>query len=87
MPQQARWDEIKVVARANIGDKIWGEKSLILLVEEHQKEVKKNIGMVIFLGYRLPILIMTYGLYLHQLNILQNSDYPKVVQNYLKEVI
>lgn len=27
VPQQARWDEIKVVARANIGDKIWGEKT------------------------------------------------------------
>ncbi|MGX3067629.1 class I SAM-dependent DNA methyltransferase [Ursidibacter arcticus] len=27
VPPQARWDEIKVVARANIGDKIWGEKT------------------------------------------------------------
>ncbi|MGX2951119.1 class I SAM-dependent DNA methyltransferase [Ursidibacter sp. B-7004-1] len=27
VPQKARWDEIKVVARANIGDKIWGEKT------------------------------------------------------------
>ncbi|MGX2970696.1 class I SAM-dependent DNA methyltransferase [Ursidibacter sp. B-7004-1] len=27
VPQQARWDKIKVVARANIGDKIWGEKT------------------------------------------------------------
>ncbi|MDP0019698.1 class I SAM-dependent DNA methyltransferase [Glaesserella parasuis] len=27
VPQQARWDEIKVVAGVNIGDKIWGEKT------------------------------------------------------------
>ncbi|MGQ9445065.1 class I SAM-dependent DNA methyltransferase [[Pasteurella] aerogenes] len=27
VPQQARWDEIKVVVGANIGDKIWGEKT------------------------------------------------------------
>ncbi|MGX2975248.1 class I SAM-dependent DNA methyltransferase [Ursidibacter arcticus] len=27
VPPQARWDEIKVVARANIGDKIWGDKT------------------------------------------------------------